>query len=67
MTPPEITEPGRAGNNHGAHSPSRFYVSNDIKSKRSRRTKSEMTKIRDAIIAILTEDPPKQCVKSFTH
>jgi hypothetical protein len=36
-----------------------FYVPNPLKSKRSRRTKSEMTKIRDAIIAILTEDHPQ--------
>jgi hypothetical protein len=42
-----------------------FYVSSAIKSKRSRRTKSEMTKIRDAIIAILTEDHPQTVRQIF--
>jgi hypothetical protein len=47
MIPPEIAEPGRTGNKHSVHSPSRFYVASTTKSKRSRRTKSEITKIRD--------------------
>jgi hypothetical protein len=64
MTPPEIAEPGRAGNSHDVQSPPEFYVS-DIKSKRSRRTKSEMTKIRGVIIAILTEDHPQTVRQIF--
>jgi hypothetical protein len=64
MIPPEIAEPGRAGNNHSVHSPSRLYVAT-TKSKRSRRTKSEMTKIRDAIIAILNEDHPQTVRQIF--
>jgi hypothetical protein len=52
MIPPEIAELGRAGNS-------------TTKSKRSRRTKSEMTKIRDAVIAILNEDHPQTVRQIF--
>jgi len=59
MTPPEIAEPGRAGNGHGVHSPAEFYVASDIKSKRHRRTKARITGIKKSIIEILEADNPQ--------
>jgi hypothetical protein len=43
----------------------RFYVASDIKSKRFRRTKSQVVKIRDAIHDLLSKDNPQTCRQVF--
>jgi hypothetical protein len=45
--------------------PDQFYVPSDIKQKRFRRTKADITGIRKAIINILTEDNPQTVRQVF--
>jgi hypothetical protein len=42
-----------------------FYVASDIKLKRSRRTKAEVTAVRNAILDILTDDNPQTVRQVF--
>jgi hypothetical protein len=57
----QVEEPGRAGNNHGNHPASNFYVASDIKSKsgRHRRTKAAIAGIKKSILEILEADNPQ--------
>src|SRR5262249_18510106 len=52
-------------NKSAPNNPSRFYVASDIKQKRFRRTKLEVTRIRDAIHEILEGDNPQTVRQVF--
>jgi hypothetical protein len=57
--------PTSAGDNSTPNNPFRFYVASDIKSKRFRRTKLQVTRIRDTIREILENDNPQTVRQIF--
>jgi hypothetical protein len=65
MTTPEIAPPRKNGNSNVSPARPGVYVPSDIKSKRHRRTKVEIKRIRAAIKDLLEEDNPQTVRQVF--